>query len=206
MTGYQASARTSVLTNSDLLYQILTFVAALRIWESRSIWLESSPLVQCVTVCRTFNELAIQLLWRTLPSLFPLWHLLAPRNTSHHTYLGEERPDYLRKVCIWAFKNFVSLTNSAAGYLCQTVRRPSSMGALPMACHSRPPHHTRHLLGRLPRENCASSPPYTGRPLKKWRENCSPSIAVDTLGRKHTHRQSPRLVLHLNTPLCDILS
>ncbi|PIL26137.1 hypothetical protein GSI_11892 [Ganoderma sinense ZZ0214-1] len=101
MADVQASAPTLVLTNSDLLSWILTFVAAPRMRGSRSKSHDPSRLAPCATVCRAFHEIAIRLLWRSLPSLIPLWHLFAPPNTKRppsSTLQGDKRPDYLRKV------------------------------------------------------------------------------------------------------------
>ncbi|KAM5538848.1 hypothetical protein V8D89_007570 [Ganoderma adspersum] len=79
MTDVQAPARTFVLTNSDLLYCVFTFVFA-PLPGSLSEW--DNPrghLAQSATVCRGFHEPVIRLLCK-LPSFFPLWHLLAPPN------------------------------------------------------------------------------------------------------------------------------
>ena len=125
MTDVQASARTLVLTNSDLLDCILTFVAAPRMPGTRSKWHDPNRLVPCLTVCRSFHELVIRLLWRSLPSLFPLWHLFAPPNTERppgsFSLQGDKRLDYLRKVSTYVLLRQVSLINGVAGRLSPTV-------------------------------------------------------------------------------------
>ncbi len=80
--GYPlASAR--VLTNADLLHGIFTFVPLAS--ENRD-----SYLARCATVCRTFHEPAIRVLWRNMDALLPLWHLFAPSNTPFPSDGGAE--------------------------------------------------------------------------------------------------------------------
>ncbi|KAM5539280.1 hypothetical protein V8D89_007153 [Ganoderma adspersum] len=69
----EASARTLVLANSDLLHSVFLSLG--------SDYPERFNLVRCVATCRGFHEVAIRLLWKKLDSFFPLWHLLAPPNT-----------------------------------------------------------------------------------------------------------------------------
>ncbi len=104
MTNTRASARTLVLTNSDLLYCIFTFVP--EPLYPGLLTREYSYLAPCTTVCRRFHEPATRLLWRKLGSLLPLWQLLAPLDAKKSTrtdYSGrlddpDELLDYLNKV------------------------------------------------------------------------------------------------------------
>ncbi|KAI1790842.1 hypothetical protein LXA43DRAFT_1144255 [Ganoderma leucocontextum] len=81
-----------VLTNSDLLDCIFKFVPLL--WES-----EHRDLAQCAVVCRAFHEPVIRILWRTVGTLFPLWHLLAPLDVPFPFFAsGGSRLEYLQTV------------------------------------------------------------------------------------------------------------
>ncbi|KAM5538773.1 hypothetical protein V8D89_007495 [Ganoderma adspersum] len=96
----QATARTSVLSNSDLLHCIFTFVPA-PLPQNLSKRDNFGHLARCTIVCRAFYEPAIRLLWRKLPTLFPLWHLLAPPNAEcpPYSFRGDnKRSDYLHQV------------------------------------------------------------------------------------------------------------
>ena len=90
-------ASAQVLTNTDLLHGIFTFLP-------RSSPLRHSYLLGCTTVCRTFHAPAIRVLWRTLETLVTLWHLLAPSNVAYpfgYTYSGGRDKillDYLHEV------------------------------------------------------------------------------------------------------------
>ena len=113
-------ASAQVLTNTDLLHGIFTFLP-------RSSPLRHSYLLGCTTVCRTFHAPAIQVLWRTLETLVTLWHLLAPSNVAYpfgYTYSGGRDKillDYLHEVSTFFPQHCASLTilqvNSARLYL-----------------------------------------------------------------------------------------
>ena len=106
MPDVRAPARTLVLTNSDLLHCIFTFVPEpLSDNPSSRNYVYPHYLAPCTTVCRAFYLPAVQHLWRTLPSLFPLWYLLAPPNTkcppSYYTSPPDtKQSDYIYQVSI----------------------------------------------------------------------------------------------------------
>ncbi|PIL26125.1 hypothetical protein GSI_11880 [Ganoderma sinense ZZ0214-1] len=88
----QSRSSTQVLTSSDLLHYIINFIPLQ--WES-----EHGDLVRCAVVCRAFYDPAIRILWRTLGTLFPLWHLLAPRDAPFpFAAWNDSRLLYLRRV------------------------------------------------------------------------------------------------------------
>lgn len=113
--GAHRPPSTQVLTNADLVYPIFTFISSDNL---------KSSLAQCATVCRTFHEPAIQVLWRNLRSLLPLWHLLAPTNTSFDAnYYSTTRYDvlrYLQEVGILV-STTVGLAHNSLGHLCATI-------------------------------------------------------------------------------------
>ena len=165
MSDVQSSARTLVLTNSDLLPSVFTFLSS---WSDNP-----ERLVRCTTVCRNFHEPAIRLLWRKLDYLFPLWHLLAPPNTKcpkRYTFIQDNRLDYLHQVSMRVrtlLCHRVSLTNGAAGHLSPAVRRPRNMGTLSVARHACPSYCTLSSLQRFPGDERGSAPPHTDCPHEK---------------------------------------
>ena len=92
------SASTQVLTNPGLLHCIFTFVPTPLFSGSRTI--KVGQLTRCTTVCPTFHEPAIRLLWRKLDTFLPLWQLLAPpdANFPRFSVRGDTRLDHLYKV------------------------------------------------------------------------------------------------------------
>nr|VWO96263.1 Phosphate:H symporter (Phosphate:H symporter, variant) [Ganoderma boninense] len=88
---HASRASTKVLASSDLLHCIINFLPL--VWES-----EESDFLRCALVCRAFYDPAIRLLWRTLGTLLPLWHLLAPPDAPSPLAWGDSRLDYLSKV------------------------------------------------------------------------------------------------------------
>ncbi len=95
MVEARLPASAQVLTNTDLLHGIFTFVPL-------ASTNRDSYLARCATVCHTFHEPAIRVLWRNLRSLLPLWHLLAPSDTPFDAdYFSPTRYEvlkYLQKV------------------------------------------------------------------------------------------------------------
>lgn len=87
-------ASTQVLTNSDLLHCIVNFVPLE--WES-----EKNDLARLAVVSRAFYDPAIRALWKTLGTMFPLWHLLAPLDAPFPYFARDDsRSEYLQKVSI----------------------------------------------------------------------------------------------------------
>ncbi|KAM5530051.1 hypothetical protein V8D89_016283 [Ganoderma adspersum] len=96
MTDVHTSACNLVLTNSDLLHSVFTFVIVPPRW-TRSQHDRHDRLARCATVCHGFHESAIRIIWRKLDSFFPLWHLLAPPNAKRPSVTKEE-PHYVHQV------------------------------------------------------------------------------------------------------------
>ena len=129
-------ASAQVLTNTDLLHGIFTFIP-------RSSPLRHSYLLGCTTVCRTFHAPAIRVLWRTLETLVTLWHLLAPSNVTYpfgYTYSGGRDKillDYLYEVSTF-FSTALCLAHDITGQFRAVIPRSNTMGPLSLACRPRP--------------------------------------------------------------------
>ena len=97
-----------VLTNSDLLYCIFTSIPLTPALCDRCV-------ARCATVCRAFYEPAIRVLWRSLFTMMPLWHILAPedcRMSRDALASGEEGLEYLNRVgCVFSFATIGALTS-----------------------------------------------------------------------------------------------
>ncbi|TBU38444.1 hypothetical protein BD309DRAFT_930689 [Dichomitus squalens] len=71
MSDVALSPSARVLTDPHLLYATFTFVPLDTDFQDRH-------LAPCATVCRAFHQPVVRVLWRSLYSMLPLWHLLAP--------------------------------------------------------------------------------------------------------------------------------
>nr|VWP01868.1 Putative branched-chain-amino-acid aminotransferase TOXF (EC [Ganoderma boninense] len=56
--------------------------------------LNARDLRTCALVCRAWAEPALCTLWSDLPTIFPLWHLLAPSDLPYPRTLSESESDY----------------------------------------------------------------------------------------------------------------
>lgn len=67
-----SSAAAAVLQNVDILFNLFD--------ENHDPLgaLSDSDLARCARVSRAFSGAALRVLWRSPPTLFPLWHVLAP--------------------------------------------------------------------------------------------------------------------------------
>ena len=123
-----------VLANLDLLYAVFTFVPP----ASNS---RDSYLARCATVCRTFHEPAIRVLWRNLSSLLPLWNLLAPSDAPFSAdYFSTTKYDvleYLQKVRKSVYHT-ISISHEIVDHFCATVPRPNTMGPFSAPCRPCP--------------------------------------------------------------------
>ncbi|KAI1790878.1 hypothetical protein LXA43DRAFT_890234 [Ganoderma leucocontextum] len=83
------------LTTYDVLLAIFEQIPSVPSTGS-STPLKYRDLKACALVSRAWAEPALCTLWSDLPSLFPLWHLLAPPDLPYPRVLSEPEPEYLQ--------------------------------------------------------------------------------------------------------------